>query len=446
MAKCILRTSVLSSPLNICRIHSEQQCSWIQRSELPSSWTRNCSTTISVKPMPETPQPLSTFLLLHILDGPSLRTTSDLLHLDRRIYVPDSGNLCLRVLKLKHDHPLAGHFGQHKTLKLIQRKFVWPELCTFVKDYCNSFTTCKHTKTPQHKPYGLLRQLPVPLRPWESILMDLIEQLPESNGFTDILVVVDCLLKQAIFIPCHNTLDAPELAYLFVTHVFSKHGVPGHVTSDRGSEFVSRFFRSLGKILGMKLHFTSGYHLEGDGQTEQTNQTLEQYLCVYCNYQQDNWLQLLPLAEFAFNNAPSVTTGVSPFFANKGYHPPLDIHPERDVASLAATDFAVDLVKLHEELRTAMADAQDRYQGPADKRRMPPPDFKVDQLVFVKAKYFRTTRPSKKLLERYLGPFPIITQPGANTFTLCLPSEFWAVHPVFHVSMLEPHHESNIPN
>jgi len=72
--------------------------------------------------------------------------------------------------------------------------------------------------------------------------------------------------------------------------------------------------------LNMKLHFTSGYHPEGDGQTEQTNQTLEQYLWVYCNYQQDNWSEHLQLAEFAYNNSPSATTGVTPFFANKGYH------------------------------------------------------------------------------------------------------------------------------
>ena len=129
--------------------------------------------------------------------------------------------------------------------------------------------------------------------------MDLIESLPTSNGFTDILVIVDRLSKQAIFIPCDNHLTAPKLAELFVLHVFSKHGIPSHVTSDRGSEFVSRFFRALGELLDMKLHFTSGYHPEGDGQTERVNQTLEQYLRAYCNYQQDNWSRLLPIAEFA---------------------------------------------------------------------------------------------------------------------------------------------------
>ena len=121
-----------------------------------------------------------------------------------------------------------------------------------------------------------------------------------------------------------------------VLHVFSKHGVPLHVTSDRGSEFVSAFFCSLRKVLDMKLHFTSGYHPEGDGQTERTNQTLEQYLRVYCNYQQNNWSELLLLAEFAYNNAPSTTTGLTLFYANKGYHPSITVHPEHNIASTRA--------------------------------------------------------------------------------------------------------------
>ena len=66
---------------------------------------------------------------------------------------------------------------------------------------------------------------------------------------------------------------------------------------------------------------------------EHMNQTLKQYLHVYCNYQQDNWSELLLLVEFVYNNAPSATTGVSPFFANKGYHPNITVHPEHDIAS-----------------------------------------------------------------------------------------------------------------
>jgi hypothetical protein len=193
-----------------------------------------------------------------------------------------------------------------------------------------------HSKSQRHKPYGFLKQLPKPEQPWNSISMDFIEQLPCSSSYTEILVIVDRLTKQAIFIPTCDTITSADLAKLFVLHVFSKHGVPSHVTSDRGSEFVSNFFKSLGKALDMTLHFTSRYHPEGDGQTEHTNQTLEQYFRIHGNYQQSNWLELLPLVEFAYNNALSVTTGVSPFFANKGYHPNLTIHPERDLASARA--------------------------------------------------------------------------------------------------------------
>ena len=268
--------------------------------------------------------------------------------------------------------------------------------------------------------------------------MDFIEKLPSSSGFDTILVIVDRLSKQGIFISTHDTITSAELARLFVTHVFSKHGVPSHVTSDRGSEFVSHFFCSLGTALDMRLHFTSGYHPEANGQAERTNQTLEQYLRIYCNYQQDNWSELLPLAEFAYNNAPSATTGVSPFFANKGYHPNLSVYPERDIASSRARDFVIDLDELQSTLKEEIANAQRQYKPSADSRRQQPPDFQAGQSVFVKSQYFRTTRPSKKLSEKYLGPYEIIAQPSPQSFTLRLPDTMRAVHPVFHVSMLEP--------
>ena len=365
---------------------------------------------------------------------------------DGRIWVPDVNDLRLRILQYKHDHIISGHFGQNKTLQLIRQEYIWPGMRTFVKEYCTTCTSCKRNKSPRHRPYGFLKQLPIPEQPWNSISMDFIEHLPTSDGFTAILVVVDRLTKQAIFIPTHDTVTSADLAMLFVLHVFSKHGVPSHVTSDRGSEFVSHFFRSLGEALDMKLHFTSGYHPEGDGQTERTNQTLEQYLRIYCNYQQDNWSQLLPLAEFAFNNAPNATTGISPFFANKGYHPNITVHPERDLTSARARDFTVDLDELHQALRTEIAAAQKRYQSSADARRSPAPDFKVGDEVMINSKFLRTTRPSKKLSEKYAGPYKIIGEAGGVSFIVKLPDSLRGVHPVFHVSMMEPAPPNSIPN
>jgi hypothetical protein len=378
----------------------------------------------------------------------SLSEAGLLLH-DNRAYVPDyttpRGNLRLRILQEKHDHPTAGHFGQSKTYELIRREYTWPQLRADVKAFTKSCIACGRAKVPRHKPYGLLKQLPVPSRPWDSISMDFIEQLPTSNSFTAILVVVDRLSKQSVFIPTTNECDARELARLFLINVFSKHGIPTHVTSDRGTEFTSHFFRSLGTLLDMKLHFTSGYHPEGDGQTERVNQTLEQYLRVYCNYQQDNWSELLPLAEFAYNNAPNATTGVSPFFANKGYNPNLSVHPERAITSIQARSYATNLEELHNVLREQILEAQARYQTAADKNRLPPPTIRIGDRVFVRAKHIPTTRPTRKLADKNLGPFEVIGQHGNYAFTLRLPGYLSRVHPVFHVAQLEPASENPFP-
>src|SRR5260370_31207224 len=250
-----------------------------------------------------------------------------------------------------------------------------------VKQYIRSCTVCACSKAHRHKPYGFLTQLPIPPRPWESISMDFIEELPASEGHMAILVIVDCLTKQSLFIPTHDSIDSLELAQLFLTHVFSKHGMPSHITSDWGSEFVSHFFQSLGKLLWMELHFTSGYHPEGDGQMEHLNQVLEQYLRAHMNYQQDDWSSLLPLAEFTYNNAMNETTTVSPFFTNKGYHPSFTMEPNEQVSSPEAQRFISDLDNLHTELKRSITRAQEHYQKYADEHRSPAPQPKIRDQV-----------------------------------------------------------------
>ena len=165
-----------------------------------------------------------------------------LLLLDNRIYVPSAGNLYTHVLQYNYDHILARHFGQNKTLKLVCHRYSWPSLHADVQQFCKFCVTCMQSKLQQYKPYGSLKQLPIPEQPWNSISIDFIEKLLLSSRFDTILVIVNWFTKQVIFIPAHNTITSTDLACLFVLHVFSKHGIPSHVTSDRGSEFVSNFF------------------------------------------------------------------------------------------------------------------------------------------------------------------------------------------------------------
>ena len=123
--------------------------------------------------------------------------------------------------------------------------------------------------------------------------MDFIKQLPPSSSFTTNLIRVNCLLKQGIFIPTINTINSEQLTLLIIMHIYSKHRVPNHVTSNGSTEFVPRFTHALSEALDMCLHFTSGYHPQANGQTKCTNQTLKQYLQMYCNYCQSDWSTLL---------------------------------------------------------------------------------------------------------------------------------------------------------
>jgi hypothetical protein len=124
------------------------------------------------------------------------------------------------------------------------------------------------------------------------------------------------------------------------------------------------------------------------------------------------------LAEFTYNNTPSATTGVSPFLANKGYHLNISIHPECDLSSALTCNYAIDLNELHLFLWEEVSLVQKRYQGPADTHWIPALDFKVGEQVFMKARYFRSTCPSKKLSEKNLGPFEIIARPGLHSITI----------------------------
>jgi len=179
--------------------------------------------------------PIAQVHLADPLDSHWSTNEAGFLQLDGCIYVPDLDDLCLWVLRYQHDHPLTGHFGQNRTLELIWHEYTWPGLRTFIKNYIWSCTSCTRAKTVHHRPYRLLKQLPILEKPWNSISMDFIEQLPSFTGFTAILVMVDWLSKQAIFIPTHDTITSPELVKLFLLHIFFKHGFPAHITSDCGS-------------------------------------------------------------------------------------------------------------------------------------------------------------------------------------------------------------------
>ena len=135
----------------------------------------------------------------HLTNSSDLRwmhTDNGFLRLNGWIYVPKANNLWLQVLQYKHNHILSGHFGQNKTMSLVCREYIWPNLQTFIIDLCKSCTSCMHSKSQHHKPYSFLKQL------------------LDSLGYT-VILVIDCrLLKQGIFLTTQSP-QLPLLSYLF---------------------------------------------------------------------------------------------------------------------------------------------------------------------------------------------------------------------------------------
>ena len=252
---------------------------------------------------------------------PDYKSSGRLLLFRDRIYVPDLNDCRLAVLRSCHDSPPAGHFGTARTLELVKRNYWWPGLVSFVKSYVRSCDTCSRAKVSRQKPAGLLQPLSVPDRPFSSVGLDFITDLPLSGGSNCILVLVDRLTKTGHFTPCHGPPDAESTANMFMSTIVRQYGIPDQIISDRGPQFISKFWTRLFELLGATVSLTSGYHCQTNGQTERLNQVLEQYLRCYTSYRQNDWSQLLPLAEFSYNNSQHAATGLSPFFALRGYHP-----------------------------------------------------------------------------------------------------------------------------
>jgi len=367
-----------------------------------------------------------------------------------KIMIPPVEALRQEIISVCHDDPHSSHFGHAKTTELVRRHYWWESVGEDVKRYVKTCATCQRTKVSRHKPYGELASLPRPSGPWQEISMDFVTDLPpsmdaEGSSFDSILVVIDRYTKMALYIAARKTITADELSQVFVNRVVRSFGVPKGIVSDRGSVFTSKFWSALCYILGVKRRLSTAFHPQTDGQTERQNQTLEHYLRCYCNYRQNDWVNQLALAEFTYNNSQHSTIGTSPFYALYGFNPEIRIHPTTtSTTPVDVPEAALRAKRLNEEREELSQrwikalDSQAKYYN----QNHIPIRFKVGDRVMLQAKHIRQLRPNKKLSDRYLGPFEIEKVVGdhGQAYKLILP-ESYRIHPVFHVSLLEPFHE-----
>ena len=363
-----------------------------------------------------------------------------------KIAIPDNQSLKQGILYELHDAPYSGHPGRDHTLQAVQRLYWWNGLVKYVKQYVAACPHCQRNKSTNQAPAGLLHPLPVPEFPWQCISMDFISQLPKtSTGFDMILVVVCRLSKMVHIVPTVGTIGALGLATLYRDHVWKHHGVPLDMVSDRGKEFCNAFMQELFSLIGSKQKFSTAYHPQTDGQTERVNRVLEDMIRNYVGGRQDDWDQYLAAAEFAINNSYHDSIGTTPFRLCTGRDPnlPVTVAPGKFPKAAA---FADQMIQGLADAKKCLEAARQRQKAYADKKRRHVV-FNEGDLVLLSTKNINLRMPSdgtKKLLPRWIGPFPIATTKDGKlgklsdtAYRLVLPAHMSRIHDVFHISLLK---------
>ena len=241
-----------------------------------------------------------------------------------------------------------------------------------------------------------------------TLTVDFITKLPMVAGKDAILVVCDRLSKMTHFVATMERTLAEGLARLFRDNVWKLHGLLESIVLNRGPQFTAELMKELNKMLGIETRLSTAFYLQTDGQMEQMNQELEQYLRFFVDHRQKDWPEWLASAEFVVNNKVHMATKVSPFMAN--YRRELrmggDIKKRGKVEN--AMEFVKRMKKVHEEAGAVLKKVQEGMKTQADKERKETKDWKKgDQVLLSTKNLVFKERPAKKLVDWYVGPYVI---------------------------------------
>ncbi|XDV17726.1 hypothetical protein PO909_023545 [Leuciscus waleckii] len=353
-----------------------------------------------------------------------------------RLFVPEE--LRSEVIQWGHCSNIACHPGINRTRFLVKQRFWWPRMARDIHDFVLACSVCATGKTSNRAPDGLLQPLPVPSRPWSHIALDFITALPPSQGNTVVLTAVDRFSKAAHFIPLPKLPSAKETAVAVIDHVFRLHGLPIDVVSDRGPQFVSKFWQEFCKLLGATVSLSSGFHPQSNGQTERANQDLERMLRCLVSKNPTSWCQQLSMVEYAHNTLPVSSTGLSPFEGSVGYQPPVFPSLESEVAVPSAHAFVQRCHRTWTRARETLLQVGARTKANADRHRSKPPVYVVGQKVWLSTKNIPLRSVSNKLAPKFIGPFTVTKIISPVAVRLNLPPAYRRLHPVFHVSKIKP--------
>ena len=358
-----------------------------------------------------------------------------------RMVVPDDLEVKSLLVSELHSVPYAAHPGVQRTIDKVRRYFWWKGMAGDIREFVEACPICQLEKTDHTMRKGSLQSLAIPEAKWQEVSVDFVTDLPTtSSGEDSIMTVVDRATKMVHLIPCTKTTTAGEAARLYWQHVVKLHGVPRAIHTDRGAQFIGRWWREIWTLLGTKLRYGTAYHPQSQGQVERMNTVVSQTLRCLMSDVSDltKWTDYLPTVEMVVNSLPNRSTGYSPFYLMYEHHPVLPIELLRGDESTNVETVSKFLTRTQEVWRSARAQmekavvAQKKYYD--QKHR--DVQFAVGDTVLLSTQNLRLKGIPHKLQRKFCGPYKILEKIGAQAYRLKLP-DTWRIHPVFHVSLLK---------
>jgi hypothetical protein len=353
-----------------------------------------------------------------------------------RLYMPNDRQLCKDVVQSCHDLLTTGHPGKNRTIELVSRYYWWPHMAGFISAYIEGCNKCQRYRKDIH-PKAHVQPQEVPEGPWQIIGIDMIGPLTMSRGKDTILNIVDHYTKQIHLFPVTTQLTADGVTSIYFEQVFPLHEIPKKIISDRGPQFAARSMHALYKRLGIDSGLTTAYHPQANGQVERKNQEVKVYICLFVDKHQDDWVDLLPTAEFVINSRLNSATGHMPFEMLYGYMPDFTI-PIGCPTGIPVLDKCLQhLQSVRKDTEAALCLSKKQMQTDIE-QHMKPYKFNIRDKVWLQAKQIKVHQQSAKLGPKQLGPFKVTEVRSDVDYKLALPPAL-RVHDVFHVDCLSPY-------
>jgi hypothetical protein len=384
--------------------------------------------------------------------GSSLvRRVDGLWFMGDRLVVPRVPEIRETLFRLAHD--TLGHFGAEKSYSALRDSYYWPGMRSDIeRGYVPSCLDCQRLKGSTSKKAGPLHPLPIPDGRGDSVAIDFIGPLPTDEGYDCIVTMTDRLNSDFQIRPCKSTMTAEEFAEIFFDAWFCENGLPLEIITDRDKLFISRFWKRLHQLTGVKIKMSTAYHPQTDGASERTNKTVNQCLRFHVRRNQKGWVRALPRVRFDIMNTVNASTGYSPFQLKTGRSPrlmpPFVVTEAMDEDIERALNSLQRLEQDLSEAKDNMAQAKVAQAFYANAHRGPEPTFKVGDKVKLSTLHRRTEYKKKgeHRVAKFMPRFEVYTitkcHPEFSTYTLDLPPSS-RIDPTFHASELLPFHEND---